>query len=317
MIRNSIRNALLRVADRLSPRDVPLDSAWEVVALPLPPDTSKPYIDVIRGTPTGDVWVLGTAYSRSIGELRFACRSQGDGFELVANTPAGIGVSVSPIGHTDAWFAGRNGTIAHYDGTQWTRHVFERFYFDFVDILARDGSDIWLAAAGSRVVHFDGRRFRVDEPDVLAGSSTHVLWGTGTELLVPVNAEAQPTSVARLGASGTWSHEPLGAGGATLIHGSGASDIWILSRREGGWHFDGEAWTRHATGPGPFWSLHVAAPDHAYAAGDAGALARWDGTRWSTSSITTDRLVSVYRQRDGRLLAGGSQLYRERTPPRP
>jgi hypothetical protein len=167
------------------------------------------------------------------------------------------------------------------------------------------------------VVQFGGSRFRIEEPPVLAGSSTHVLWGTGTELLVPINAEACPTSVARRRQDGTWSREPLGTGGATLIHSSGADDVWVLSRRGAGWHFDGAVWTRHVTGPGPFWSLHVTAPDRACAAGDAGVIARWDGTRWSTSSITTDRLVSMYRQPDGRLLAGGSRLYRERTPTRP
>jgi hypothetical protein len=143
--RDRIRSALLGVADRLSPRGTPLAAGLEAVPLPLPPDAFRSYIDVIRGSPTGEVWVLGTAYSRSVGELHFACRSWGDSFDLVTDMPPGSGVSGSPIGPGDTWFAGRNGATEHYNGTRWTRHVFVGYYFDFVDVFARAGSDVWLA----------------------------------------------------------------------------------------------------------------------------------------------------------------------------
>lgn len=307
-----LREALLRVAERLSPQGLALDPAWEVVPLPIPPGTKRPYIDRICGTP-GDVWVLGTV-SSPVGELRFACRDQGSGYELVPDMPRGIGVDVWPIGRTDAWFAGYSGAIAHHDGTRWTRHVFAGFYYDFRDIVARHASDVWLAA-GERIVHFDGKEFRVDQPPVLLGASAKAMWGTDTELLIPIYAGGV-SSVARLGPDGTWSREPLGPGGAMWIHGSAANDVWVIGFRDDGWHFDGATWTRHTTGPGRFYAVHAAAPDRAYAVGDGGALARWDGTRWTTRSITSDRLVSIYEPRDGRLLAGGSQLYRQREPVR-
>lgn len=314
-LRDAIRLTLLGVANRLSPRQTPLDRAWEPVPLPLPADTSNPYIDRIVGTPSDGIWVLGTVSSRTAGQVRFACLDQGAGFALVPDMPAGIGIDVWPLGRTDAWFAGHNGAIAHYDGSRWTRHVFDGFYYDFRDIVARDGSDVWLAASGQGLVHFDGKRFLVHRPPVLGDASAKAMWGIGHELLVPVYA-AGASSVARRSADGTWTSEALGAGGAMWIHGSAANDVWVIEFRDGAWHFDGSAWTRHATGPGRYYAVHVAAPDRAYMVGDAGALARWDGTRWSATSITGDRLVSVYAQRDGRVLVGGTQLYRERLPAR-
>lgn len=309
-LRDAIRRTLLGVANRLSPAETPLDPAWEIVPIPLPADTSNPYIDRIAGT-NGDIWVLGTVSSRTTGQVRFACLDQGAGFALVPGMPAGIGIDVWPLSRSDAWFAGYSGAIAHYDGSRWTRHVFDGFYYDFRDIVARDSSDIWLAASGQGLVHFDGKRFHVHRPPALSNASTKAMWGIGHELLIPVYADGT-SSVARLRPDGSWASEALGRGGAMWIHGSATNDIWVIEFRDGAWHFDGTAWTRHPTGPGRYYAVHAAAPDRAYMVGDAGSLARWNGTRWSTSSITKERLVSVYAQRDGRLLVGGTRLYRER-----
>lgn len=287
-------------------------AAWEEVALPWPDGAARPYLDVLRGSPDGDVWLLATASLPGRGEQRFAFHDLGGGFARVDGAPGRL-LSVSPLGRTDAWFARAGGALAHHDGAAWTSRVFEGCYHDFLDLHARDGRDIWIAATGARAIHFDGAGFRVDAAPVFLGSSTHELWGAGEDLIVPVNAPGQPTRVARR-RGGAWVAEELGAGGATLVHGSGPDDVWVLSRRHGGWHHDGRGWTRHPMSEGPFWALHVAAPDRAYAVGDRGALATWDGARWQTTTVGRDRLVSVWRQRDGRLLIGGTRLYRSRAP---
>jgi len=65
-----VRDILMRLGDRLSPRSPAIDeTAWEVVELPLPTDAKKPYLDVIRGTPDGDMNAskCGTTFEPRVG----------------------------------------------------------------------------------------------------------------------------------------------------------------------------------------------------------------------------------------------------------
>jgi hypothetical protein len=306
-IRDRIRSALLRFADRVDP-PLRIDPAWEVVALPLP-GGSSPVID--RITYAGpDLWVLGTISVRGQGERRFACVDRGRGYELVADMPSGIGIDVWPISRTDLWFAGYGGSAAHYDGSRWSRFVWPKYYFDFLHVYARDASDVWLKTAGE-LVHFDGANFSVVAAPELLRDTWSVVWGAEEDVYILLNNEKE-SGFAKRDREGRWSRTMLGFGGATLIGGV-ANDMWIMSSAEGGWHFDGTTWSRHATGKGRFWAMHAEATC-AYIAGDDGAVGRWDGARWTVSSMGSDRLMSICRQRDGRLVVGGTQLYREREP---
>ena len=300
--RDRIRGALLHFAERVSP-SAAIDPAWEIV--PLPGDPS--YIDRIVEAPNGDVWVIGLRSS-----TRLAWVDRGHGFESVPGIENGT-IDLWPLSGTDIWFCGTNGHLAHYDGA-WSPYVFEGFYYDFRDVVARSGADIWVAATRG-VVHFDGTKFQPDNPPALLGGSIHSLWASDRDLLVPVYVvEDKSSHVARRASDGSWTREALGAGAVEWIHGSSANDIWATGMRDDAWHFDGKTWTHHSIGATRVYGVHVSAPDRAYLVGDAGTIVRWDGATWSPRSIGKDRLVSVLRPRDGRLLVGGSQLYRQRDP---
>lgn len=264
------------------------------------------YIDRMSEAPTGDVWVIGRHDSQ-----RLAWVDRGTGFERVEGIPDGV-MDVCALGTNDVWFCGTNGHLFHYDGTNWSRRVFEKFYYDFSDIVARDGSDIWVATRG--VVHFDGTSFHNDNPPELFGGSVHALHSTSDSILVPMYIVGEKQSHVARHKNGTWSREHLGPGAVEWIHGSGDDNVWASAMRDDAWHYDGKTWTHVPTVKTRVYALHVSAPDRAYLVGDDGALVRWDGGRWTPTSIGSDRLVSVHRGRDGRLLAGGTRLYRRREP---
>lgn len=283
---------------------------WEAEALPLPPDAGKLWINVIRGTAADDVWLLTNA-SNNRAQDRLAFHYDGSKWTSVTLPPRARD-NIFPLSKTDVWAVGKQGTAAHFDGNGWTVHQIPNFYYDFVDVFAR-GSDVWMGDAGPRVVHFDGKTWNVLTPPELVGSSTHALWGSEKELFVPVNLKEPPSRMARFDGR-KWSFDSVGPGGLTMIHGSGPNDIWALSRRSQGYHYDGTAWTRVTTlGQIPLWSLSVAGPGSAYAAGDDGIILHWDGKTWQKSPTGThERLVSIYAPPGGKALAGGEKLYRQK-----
>lgn len=307
-IRDCIRGALLRFADRVDP-PMRVDPSWEIVNLPLPEGASRLYLDRIAHAGP-DVWVLGTSMIRGQGERRLAFVDRGAGFELVSDMPNGIGLDVWPLGRTDLWFSGFGGSVAHYDGTRWSRFVWPKFYYDFLHVHARSATSVWLKTA-KQLVHFDGTNFRLEGAPEILTDTWSVVWGDDEDVYILLNEKTQ-SGFARRDRDGNWSRTMLGFGGATMIGGV-KNDLWIMSSGEGGWHFDGATWTRHATAKGSFWSLHAEA-GRAFIAGDRGSIGRWDGERWTVSSMGDDQLTSITRLRDGRLLAGGSKLYREREP---
>ena len=293
----------------------PIDNAtveWVAEALPLPQGASGLWINVIRGTGADDIWLLTNANIDKY-VMRLAFHYDGTRWTNVTDLPVKARTSIFPLSKTDVWAVGLQGTAAHFDGKTWTTYKLPNVDYDLVDVFARPNNDVWVAAAGPHVTHYDGKDWTSLTPPELAETSVQELWGTDKEVLVPVNPKQPPSRMARF--DGTkWSAETVGPGGITLIHGSGPTDIWALSRQNQGYHFDGTAWTKFPTlEKNPFWALSVAGPNNAFAAGENGQIIHWDGTAWKKSpSGTREQLVSIFAPKNGKALAGGSKLYRQK-----
>jgi hypothetical protein len=293
----------------------PVDSPgneWVVETLPLPVGADNLWINVIRGTSADDIWLITNASINHVQE-RLVFHFDGNQWtNVTAKIPARARDSIYPINKNNVWAVGRQGAIAHFDGQSWTAHDIPNYYYDLIDVFARP-KDVWIAAAGPSVIHYDGKKWTELNPPELADTSVHVLWGTDEQVLIPVNPKTPPARMARFDGN-LWMAEPIGPGGVTLIHGSSQSDIWALSRRNQGYHYDGTSWIRVSTLERvPMWSLSVAGPDRAYAVGDDGIILKWDGKSWQKSTTgSRERLVSVYAPTNGKALVGGSKLYRQK-----
>jgi hypothetical protein len=285
---------------------------WVPQPLPLTPEVRKLWINVLRGTAADDIWALANV-SLPQYQDRWVFHFDGTAWtNVTAQMPSRARLSIYPISKTDVWAVGTQGAAAHYDGKSWTLHPCVGTYHDFVDVYAR-GGQVWVAAAGPEVMHYDGSQWQKVSPPELAQSSIQVLWGTGQQVLVPVNTKDPMKYMARL-RDGVWSKEPVGPGGLPLLHGSSETDIWAMSGQGQGYHYDGKTWTRFPTNSQiSLWALSVAGPERAFAVGDRGTILRWDGRAWQGSeSGTQAQLVSVYAPPSGPAWVGGDQLYRQK-----
>jgi hypothetical protein len=171
---------------------------------------------------------------------------------------------------TDVWYGGEEGTLLHFDGTDWVRHdVGQAVVVQFSGI---SSSDLWFVGSlvpyqsPNAAFHWDGENWtRTDIPGV--GGMSCVL-------------ELAPDDVFAGGNSGlyrwngsTWSAVPGWYGYVTSIWGTSPDDLWV-----NGIHWDGSVWERRG-----FVSVVTGtAPDDAW--GHAGSgIYHWDGQSWTLS----------------------------------
>jgi hypothetical protein len=166
--------------------------------------------------------------------------------------------------------------------------------------------DVWVAAAGPDLLHFDGQRWTSVAPAELAGTSVHEIFGLrGGEVIVPRNLAGETPSIARF-VKGAWKLEPVGPGGVVHLAGSGPRDLWAIGAREHAYHFDGFAWSRFPTSGTRILGAYATSPTEAYLVGESGLILAWNGTAWTPSaSGTSGRLWSVYAPPGAPALAGG------------
>lgn len=88
----------------------------------------------------------------------------------------------------DVWAVGENGTVLHWDGLSWCRHVSENIdYRDIYAVWGTDSTDVWAAGQLGAIYHWDGTswsRFDSDEARRFRsvwGSSSDSIWAVGTE----------------------------------------------------------------------------------------------------------------------------------------
>ncbi|MBI9071000.1 MAG: hypothetical protein JEY94_05345 [Melioribacteraceae bacterium] len=139
------------------------DYVWEVDTLVIP----YTFLHEIWGSSPDDVWAIGPG-----GDLdKTIYHYNGKKWNNV-----GMQRPISPKGiwgfsSDDIWIAGNEGKIAHYNGTEWYRHLVldeEKFaYSAFEDIWGENNQNIWavgyLDSANTRkglVYHFDGKEWK-------------------------------------------------------------------------------------------------------------------------------------------------------------
>jgi hypothetical protein len=277
-------------------------------ALPFEPGTSRICIDALKGTGPNDIWALAAGVRDRLPQ-RFMFHFDGSHWTRI---PTDTASAIHPVAPDDVWVVGSQGRLNHFDGREWKSYRAPG-YEDFLDVWAAPDGAVWIAIAGTSVVRFQNGTFeKVTDPALQAEhNSIQRLTGAGGEIIVPVNALGKPSSIARL-RGGTWTREEVGTGGVVWLAASAPSDVWAVSFRHQGFHFDGTSWTRHETSPLETRAVHVS-PEGTWLAGEKGLIMRWDGTAWRHSpSGTTEGLWSIYAPPGGTPIAGGERLYRLR-----
>lgn len=155
--------------DRLLGTEVPLirqwhGTGWEDVAAPaLPggPEDARDYVltDVAMVGPA-EAWAVGHGFGR---QAPLVALHWHDGRWRPIDGPSGVSrgklLAVCGTSPQDVWAvgaAGREGLIAHFDGSAWRRIPAPATRFPLTDVTAIAPDDAWCAGGGS-VLHWDGR----------------------------------------------------------------------------------------------------------------------------------------------------------------
>jgi len=110
---------------------------------------------------------------------------------------------------SDSWAVGKKGKILHYDGSNWTEHT-DTGNEDWYDVEAIASDDVWAVGKGGALAQYDGTNW--------------------TESTVP-------------------SSEDING-----VYTISASNIWATGKSGRIWHYDGSSWTLHTDTGGETWN---------------------------------------------------------------
>ncbi|HUJ62610.1 MAG TPA: hypothetical protein VLX92_29110 [Kofleriaceae bacterium] len=235
------------------------DWCWEN---PLPRDRGA---TAIWGAARDDVWAVGNA-----GLIE---HYDGARWTTVPGIAKHNLFAVGGAARDDVWAVGYVGIAMHWDGTHWTRH----------DLGGAQGYCPNAVGVDDR-----GRSWVVSEVGVLGWDGTR--WTTDASLesradlcAAPVARSASGGAIVALPRGQWWDGETVVAarpGPDRRLGGTRPSRLWL-------WGLGVERWELGRTVPlaAPFYAYAIwgASDDDVWAAGPAGALARWDGARWRTT----------------------------------
>jgi len=145
---------------------------WESVPSPVDYD-----LYAVWGSGPTDIWAVGGpgTYQSRAGAIRYYNGPEGlKWYEVLQScwtcpnitNEAAVLKGVWGSASNDIWAAGTRGELIHWDGTSWTRPVYDGQPFRFDEhasnvrfVFGTGPTDVWAGGAGA-FAHFDGQRWR-------------------------------------------------------------------------------------------------------------------------------------------------------------
>jgi hypothetical protein len=198
---------------------------------------------------------------------------------------------------THVWAVGAGGTILFFDGASW-RVQMSGSTARLDAVWAGSPTDAW--AVGDTALHWDGTTWRTTA-DGLSGATSHL----SSVRAVAANdvwagSDARHNSFYRWNGK-TWVSQNSGEYGVEGIWGTRANDFWGVGDNAFYWHFTGGAFPDYiqmnfvSYNPTLLAVWGNATDGTIWTVGERGAIASWDGTRWTPSpSPTTHHLEGVW-----------------------
>jgi hypothetical protein len=232
-------------------------------------------------------------------------------------TPESSGVAVvsgfAASAANDMWIVGMDAglapTIAHYDGSQWTRSAPPTT--DRLDaVWAIAPNDVWIAcegagAAATRPLHWNGTQWSVDSTapvavyrDVWAASASAVYFATETGVQSYNGA--------------SWQAVGSLVDAIVAIRGASVNDVWAAKADGTLLHWTGTAWMPVAVEVS-VQHLDVRTASSVWVVGPSttssgAAIAHWNGTSWTTypmPAVSPDGFASVLAIADNNVWVTG------------
>jgi hypothetical protein len=198
--------------------------------------------------------------------------------------------SLAGTGPSDLWAVGTAGTTLHYDGQIWTL-VPSGTQNNLNGVWALAPNDVWAVGEAGTLLHYDGSKWNPITPSPTT-TNLRSVWGSAWNNLWAVGVMG---TVLRYNGT-AWSASPIPDVSANLsrVTGSDAANVWVVGSSGTVQRFDGGSWTPMTItgaataslsdawvgGPGEVWVVGTTS-------GGSCLNARWDGSRWDTTTTTT------------------------------
>lgn len=166
-------------------------------------------------------------------------------------------------------------------------------------------NDVWALASSGPSQHWDGTQW---SDAAIYGNRLYVA-GAGDIWVVQPTFDAS-TLVHVVSGATTEVPPPSGFGTIEDLHGTGSTELWIVSRTQLG-RWDGAAWTTYPRPAGvtaQLLGVWAVSPTEVWAVGTSGIVLRWDGAAWFVDrpeSAGANTLVTVTTDASGRVWAAG------------
>jgi hypothetical protein len=289
------RSPLEAIADSGTPNDCGAHVTASLGAIP----TQEPLLG-ITGTGPGDIWIAAPSALWHWDGSRWTSMPTPAAGGLLPNATSEVWTGAP----NDLWFSNANikCCVWHWSGGAWTsyplndnRQVFHLWGSGPSDVFGSDAGD---GVHPGYTGHWDGTAWtHIDS------GGAGPMWGSGPRDVFSVSV----TSVTHYDGS-TWSLGPALAAPKYAIAGTAHDDVWIVG--DGAMHYDGASWSSDVALPtsAPMRGAWSACKNDVWAAGDGGAITRFDGARWSAvSSPTSAALHAVWGSSPSDVWAVGDQ----------
>lgn len=240
-----------------------------------------------------DVWTTSATNAWAVGEFGFVYRWNGTTWARQNTPTTGTLNAVWGTSAGDGFAGGDNGVMLRFNGSTWSSMSFPSSG-NVYGIWGSAATNVYAVTSNGEVLRFNGSSWSVYTTSAsplwaVYGSSASDVYATGENGVV-LRFNGATWSAANAPTSGTLSGV-WGSGATNLMAvGSAVSDATGIAFRN-----TGSGWTSMAM-PTSVMLTSIWGPSatDVYATGDAGVIARWNGSSWSTmSSGTTDLLWSV------------------------
>jgi hypothetical protein len=190
--------------------------------------------------------------------------------------------------------------VAHYNGTTWTTWTFPQQALN--GIAASAPNDAWLAGVDGIMRHWDGDAWSSStnvgsSPSGLAAISGFISL-SGTEVLgVSTQYLAYRFRGQAFGLYKPLGPDPFTAAQNTAMWGTTASDQYVTNVRGEIWHYDGTAWTNVYTiagGPITANAIHGVDANTVYVGAANGHVYHWNGAIWADEAAATSSITKVF-----------------------
>ncbi len=234
---------------------------------------------------------LGASEALAVGESGLTVEIKGGALNINAGDMGSLSASdVHVLAKDDIWAVGYSGTVAHYDGKEWTG-VKSAAFANLNGVWAWTTKDVWAVGLAGTIMHWDGDKWTlVDAPKL----DYTAVWGSGEN---DVYASANGGLVVRWDGA-TWKLlvAPV-EGNLRAVWASGPKDVWAVGEEGKIFHSTGGGWAPVTIDPyeipeaDPYLvestlvAIWGAAADDIWAAGlpdshGSGVLVHYDGKSW-------------------------------------